>query len=473
MGRNGGATMIARSRRVHFVGVGGIGMSGIAEVLVNLGFAVSGSDLAERDTTQRLAALGATIRYGHDPSHITPGIDVVVTSSAVTADNPEVARARGLKIPVIPRAEMLAELMRMKVGVAVAGTHGKTTTTSLVGTLLHEAGLDPTVVVGGKVRTLGSNARLGQGQYLVAEADESDGSFLLLNPTVAVVTNIDPEHLDYYGDMERVREAYLTFMNRVPFYGAAVACIDSPDVRALLPRVRKPVWTYGESPEADYTARGLRVRGGATSFEVWRGEERLGPVTLHMPGRHHALNALAALIVAAELEIPFDVGVEALARFGGIHRRFELLGEIAGVIVVDDYGHHPAEIVATIRAAREGFDRRLVVVFQPHRFSRTRDLFEEFVGAFDAADLLVLTDIYAAGERPIPGVSGEALYAALVRHGRMPVHFVPERAAVAAAVRALLAPGDLVLVLGAGDIARCGHELTGLLAQGAEAAAPA
>jgi UDP-N-acetylmuramate--alanine ligase len=473
MGRNGGATMVARSRRVHFVGVGGIGMSGIAEVLVNLGFAVSGSDLAERDTTERLAALGATIRYGHDPAHVSPDIDVVVTSSAVTADNPELARARALRIPVIPRAEMLAELMRMKVGVAVAGTHGKTTTTSLAGALLHEGGLDPTVVVGGKVRTLGSNARLGQGQYLVAEADESDGSFLLLSPTIAVVTNIDPEHLDYYGDMERVREAYLTFMNRVPFYGAAVACIDSPGVRALLPRVRKPVWTYGESAEADYTARDVRVRGGTTSFEVWRGGERLGPVTLHMPGRHHALNALAALIVAAELEVPFEVGIGALARFGGVHRRFELLGEVGGVMVVDDYGHHPAEIIATIRAAREGFDRRLVVVFQPHRFSRTRDLFEGFISAFDAADLLVLTEIYPAGEKPIPGTTAEALYGELARRGRVPVRFVPERAAVAAAVRALLAPGDLVLVLGAGDIARCAHELTSLLAEGVEVAPPA
>ncbi len=473
MGRNGGATMVARSRRVHFVGVGGIGMSGIAEVLVNLGFAVSGSDLAERDTTRRLAALGANIRCGHDPSHITPDIDVVVTSSAVTADNPEVARARALKIPVIPRAEMLAELMRMKIGVAVAGTHGKTTTTSLVATLLHEGGLDPTVMVGGIVRTLGTNARLGQGQHLVAEADESDGSFLLLSPTIAVVTNIDPEHLDYYGDMDRAHEAYLTFMNRVPFYGATVACIDSPGVRALLPRMRKPVWTYGESLEADYTARGMRVRGGTTSFEVWRGDARLGPVTLQMPGRHHALNALAALIVAAELEIPFDVGVDALARFGGIHRRFELLGEIGGVMIVDDYGHHPAEIVATIRAAREGFDRRLVVVFQPHRFSRTRDLFDDFVGAFDAADLLVLTEIYPAGERPIAGTTGEALYSELVRRGRLPVHFVPERAAVARAVQALVAAGDLVLVLGAGDIARCAHELMALLAGGTEAVRPA
>jgi UDP-N-acetylmuramate--alanine ligase len=262
-------------------------------------------------------------------------------------------------------------------------------------------------------------------------------------------------------------------MNRVPFYGATVACIDSPGVRALLPRMRKPVWTYGESLEADYTARGMRVRGGTTSFEVWRGEQQLGPVTLQMPGRHHGLNALAALIVATELEIPFEVGVDALARFGGIHRRFELLGEVGGVMIVDDYGHHPAEIMATIRAAREGFERRLVVVFQPHRFSRTRDLFQEFVGAFDAADLLVLTEIYPAGERAIPGATGESLYRELVGRGRTPVHFVPERATVARAVRELLSPGDLVLVLGAGDIARCAHDLMALLADGgAEATRP-
>jgi UDP-N-acetylmuramate--alanine ligase len=473
-GGNGGARRGAPARRVHFVGIGGIGMSGIAEVLLNLGYPVSGSDLAERDTTLRLAALGAEVRHGHDPDRVTSDIAVVVTSSAVTGDNPEVARARALGIPVIPRAEMLAELMRVKVGVAVAGTHGKTTTTSLVAAVLHEAGFDPTMVVGGKLRTLGTNARLGQGDYLVAEADESDGSFLLLSPTVAVVTNVDPEHLDHYGNMDRVREAYLTFLNRVPFYGVGVVCADDPNLQRLLSEIRKPVRTYGESQRAEYRVRDLRVTGTATTFRVSRGDEHLGAVTLGMPGRHHALNALAAIVVGDELGVPFGVAVAALAGFGGIHRRFEVLGEVGGVMVVDDYGHHPTEIAATIRAAREGFDRRLVVVFQPHRFTRTRDLFEDFVPAFAEADVVVLTEIYAAGERPIDGVSGQALHAALVRQGGQRAHFVAERERVATVVRDLVRPGDLVLVLGAGDIGRCGSEIFALLGDRAasETAAP-
>ena len=455
--------MAGRSRRVHFVGIGGIGMSGIAEVLLNLGYSVSGSDLTESDVTRRLAALRAKISYGHEPGRITPDIDVVVMSSAVTADNLEVVRARELKIPVIPRAEMLAELMRVKAGVAVAGTHGKTTTTSLVATVLHDAGFDPTMVIGGKLRTLGTNARLGQGEYLVAEADESDGSFLLLSPMIGVVTNIDREHLDYYGSMDRVRDAYLAFINRVPFYGVAVLCLDSANVRDLLPHVRKPVRTYGESRDAEYTARDLRVEGLKTTFEVWRDEERMGPVALRMTGRHHALNALAAIVVGAELGISFETSAQALNGFGGIHRRFEVIGEVGGVTIIDDYGHHPTEIVATIGAAREGFQRRLIVAFQPHRFTRTRDLFREFIHAFDDADMLVLTDIYPAGEPPIEGVSGEALYAAIRRDGRVDARFVQERAAVAGVLRGIVRRGDVVLVLGAGDIVRSARELFGLL----------
>jgi UDP-N-acetylmuramate--alanine ligase len=469
-GCNGSATLDPEDQHVHFVGVGGIGMSGIAEVLVNLGYTVSGSDLYESDTTRRLASLGVLVTYGHDPERISPDIDVVVISSAVTPTNLEVARAAELKIPLIPRAEMLAELMRMKAGVAVGGTHGKTTTTSLVATVLHEAGLDPTMVVGGKLRAFGSNARLGQGKWLVAEADESDGSFLLLSPTVAIVTNIDPEHLDHYGSMDRVLEAYLTFVNRVPFYGLAVLCVDCVNVRGLLPHVRKRVRTYGESPDADYMARHLRIDGLKTTFEAWQGAARLGPVTLQMPGRHHALNALAAIAVATELDVPFEVSRAALGRFGGIHRRFEVIGEVNRVMIVDDYGHHPTEVMATIRAAREGFSRRLVVAFQPHRFSRTRDLFGQFLHAFDAADLLVLTEIYPAGERPIAGTSGEALYTALSSRGRADVRFVPERTAVAGMLQQLVRPGDLVLILGAGDVARCGHELLALLQSEARAA---
>jgi UDP-N-acetylmuramate--alanine ligase len=439
IGGNGRATAGPENRRVHFVGVGGIGMSGIAEVLVNLGYTVSGSDLHESDTTRRLVSLGVLVTYGHDPERISPDIDVVVISSAVTSTNPEVARATELKIPLIPRAEMLAELMRMKSGVAVGGTHGKTTTTSLVATVLHEAGLDPTMVVGGKLRAFGTNARLG-------------------------------EHLDHYGSMDRVLEAYLTFVNRVPFYGVAVLCVDCANVRSLLPHVRKRVRTYGESPDADYMARHLQIDGLKTTFEAWQGGTRLGPVTLQMPGRHQALNALAAIAVATELDVPFALSGAALGRFDGIHRRFEVIGEVNGVMIVDDYGHHPTEVAATIHAARQAFSRRVVVAFQPHRFSRTRDLFGQFLHAFDAADLLVLTEIYPAGERPIAGTSGEALYTALRRRGHVDVRFVPERTAVAEMLRQLVRPGDVVLILGAGDVARCGHELLALLQSEARAA---
>jgi UDP-N-acetylmuramate--alanine ligase len=347
---------------VHFVGIGGIGMSGIAEVLLTLGYAVSGSDLSDGDTLRRLERLGAKVTAGpHDAATVDPDVDVLVISSAVAFANPEVLRARELKIPVIQRAEMLAELMRMKSGIAVAGTHGKTTTTSLVGAVLREAGRDPTVVVGGKVRTLGTNARLGQGEYLVAEADESDGSFLLLSPIYAIVTNIDPEHLDYFGDMEKVKAAYLQFVQRVPFYGLAVLCIDNVNVRAMLPKMNKRYVTYGTAPDADWQARELRIDGMETSFEVWRGDRRLGPVRLHMPGRHYALNALAAIAVADDLGIPWRIAAHALEEFGGVHRRFEVRGEERDIVVVDDYGHHPEEIRVTLRAAREGFPRRLVV----------------------------------------------------------------------------------------------------------------
>ncbi len=466
--QHGASAVNGRRRRVYFVGIGGIGMSGIAEVLLNLGYVVSGSDLVESETTRRLERLGARVELGpHDAAHVTGEVDVLVISSAVTFANPEVARARELKIPVIPRAEMLAELMRMKYGVAVAGSHGKTTTTSLVAAVLREAGRDPTMVVGGKLRALGTNASLGMGEFLVAEADESDGTFLLLSPIVAVVTNIDREHLDYYRDMERVREAYLQFIHRVPFYGLAVLCLDNVNVRALLPQVRKRFVTYGTSPDADWQARDLRVEGLETVFEAWRGDRHLGPVRLHMPGRHHALNALAALAVAEELEIPFRIASHALEEFGGIHRRFEVKGEERGILVVDDYGHHPEEIRATLRAAREGFTRRLVVAFQPHRYSRTQDLFAEFLEAFDDAEVLLLTEIYAAGEERIEGVTGDALHQALRRRGHLDVRFVPGRDRLADALLDLARPGDLVLTLGAGDIHRTGDELLALLRAGA------
>jgi UDP-N-acetylmuramate--alanine ligase len=383
----------------------------------------------------------------------------VVISSAVKFSNPEVVRARELKIPVIPRAEMLAELMRMKTGLAVAGTHGKTTTTSLLGHVLAQANLDPTLVIGGIVKGLGSNARLGQGRFLVAEADESDGSFLLLTPAHAVVTNIDPEHLDHYGSIERVHEAYLQFINRVPFYGLAVLCIDSVAVRALLPRVRKRFVTYGLASDADLQAVHTRVDAEGTRFDVLERGRWIGEVRLRMLGRHNAQNALAVIAVASELGIAFETTTQALASFEGIHRRFEVKGEVGGVTVVDDYGHHPEEIKATLRAAREGFGRRLIAVFQPHRYTRTRDLLPEFLGAFDDADMLVLTDIYAAGEDRIEGVSGEAVYDALRRRGHADVRFVPVRADVAAALLPHLRGGDMVVTLGAGDVHKVGDDL--------------
>jgi UDP-N-acetylmuramate--alanine ligase len=454
-------------RRVHFVGIGGIGMSGIAEVLLTVGYHVSGTDLTESQATRRLRDLGAHVQIGsHDAAHVDPSTDVLVISSAVTFANPEVARARDLRIPVIPRAEMLAELMRMQFGIAVAGTHGKTTTTSLIGSVLYEAGRDPTVVVGGRLRGPGTNARIGSGRMMVAEADESDGTFLLLSPIVAVVTNIDVEHLEHFGNIENVREAYRRFVSRVPFYGLAVLCIDSVNVRALLPQVNKRFVTYGTSSDAEWQARDLAVEELQTTFALWRGDVHLGAVRLPMPGRHNALNALAAFAVAAELGIPWRITAHALNEFGGVHRRFEVRGEEQGVLVVDDYAHHPEEISATLQAAREAYDRRRVVVFQPHRYTRTRDLFTEFLGAFDDASTLVLTDVYAAGEDPIEGVSAEALFHAFKKRGHLDVHYVAERERVAERMLDVLQAGDLMLTLGAGDVHRTGDEVLAMLRSG-------
>jgi UDP-N-acetylmuramate--alanine ligase len=451
--------LFKKSRHIHFVGIGGVGMSGIAEVLLHLGHVVSGSDIVETEVCRRLVRLGARVTYGHRAEAVDDAIDVVVISSAVKYANPEIVQARALKIPVIPRAEMLAELMRMKWGIAIAGTHGKTTTTSLISAIVSRAGLDPTVVIGGKVHSLGSNAQFGKGDLMVAEADESDGTFLLLSPAIAVVTNIDPEHLDYYGDMDRVRSAYLEFINRVPFFGAAVLCLDDVTIRGLLPQVRKRVITYGTSPDADFVARELSVCGMETRFRAEHAGKSLGDLTVRLPGRHQALNALAALAVAGELDVDFETVQESLAEFGGIHRRFEVCGEVGGVMVVSDYGHHPAEIRATLSAAREGFGRRIVVLFQPHRYTRTRDLFGDFLDAFDAADTLLVTDIYAAGEDPIEGVTGEVLYGALKRRGHLDVGYVPDHRGLVSAVQPLLRPGDLVVVLGAGSIHEVGDRL--------------
>jgi len=454
------SSLLARQRRLHFVGIGGAGMSGIAELSLQLGFAVSGCDQRESAATRRLASLGAQIELGHHPSHLSAALDALVISSAIKFSNPEVARARDLKIPVIARAEMLGELLRMaKLGIAVAGTHGKTTTTALVALILEEAGLDPTVAVGGNIRNSGSNVRLGHGDFMVAEADESDASFLLLLPTVAIVTNIDPEHLDHYGTMERVREAYVNFVNRVPFYGTAVVCIDSVNVRGLVPLVRKPLITYGLAADANLRAEKIVIDGLSTRFEVIADGRSFGTVTIPAPGVHVALNSLAAIGVALELGIDFAVAARALAKFGGIQRRFEIKGEKAGRLVLDDYAHHPAEVRATLGAARAAFKRRIVAVFQPHRFTRVRDLFDEFLGAFDEAGALFLLDIYPAGEDPIQGVSSRRLYEALRARGHLEAHYLEGERSLAREVAKASRPGDLIVTLGAGDVYRLGPEI--------------
>ena len=448
--------------QVHFVGIGGIGMSGIAEVLINLGYRVSGSDLKESETTRRLARLGARLEIGHRAENLVSA-DVVVISSAVRQDNPEVLAARARKIPVIPRAEMLAELMRLKYAVAVAGSHGKTTTTSMVATVMNAAGLDPTAVVGGKVNVLGSNAKLGKSDLMVVEADESDGSFLKLHPSIAVVTNIDPEHLDHFGSLDALRNAFVEFCNRVPFYGLNVLCLDHPNVQALLPHVGKRVVTYGTSHTADYRLEGVTLDGFSTRFHAFRHEQALGEFTVRMVGAHNAMNALAVIAVAEEMEIPLPVVRTALAEFAGVQRRFTVRGEARGIMVVDDYGHHPAEVMATLAGARRAFGRRLVVIFQPHRYTRTRDLLSEFATAFNDADVLVVLGIYAASEEPIPGISGDALARAIRSHGHRDVTFVERRADAAAVLLPRLREGDLVLTLGAGDVTQVGPELLQLL----------
>lgn len=451
--------MLQKKHRVHFVGIGGIGMSGIAEVLLNLGYVVTGSDLHENDATKRLRSLGAQVFVGHQEDNIAANPSVVVISTAVKYSNPEVLEARRRQIPVIARAEMLAELMRMKYGVAVAGSHGKTTTTSMISAVLSTAGLDPTMVIGGRVHMLGTNAKMGQGEILVAEADESDGSFLLLSPIIAVVTNIDREHMDYHQTMESLNDSFLAFINKVPFYGLAVLCLDNANVCALLPKVKKRWTTYGLSSEADFVARDLHMNAASIEFSVLHRAKPLGKLRLHLPGRHSATNALAAVAVAQELEIPFSHVAEALDAFTGIHRRFEIKGEPKGVMIIDDYGHHPAEIRATIGAIRDSWKRPLTVIFQPHRYSRTRDLFDEFLTAFEGADRLILTEVYPAGEDAIPGVNSESLYQAIKRKGHMEVEFMPDKSQIAKALAERLNPSDIVLTLGAGDIYKVGEEL--------------
>jgi UDP-N-acetylmuramate--alanine ligase len=461
--RDPGGLALGRTKHLHFVGIGGIGMSGIAELVANLGYRVSGSDVRRTDLTDRLATLGIDVRVGHDAANIGDA-DVVIVSSAVTPDNPEVAAARSRRVPVIPRAEMLAELMRLRTGIAIAGAHGKTTTTSMVALMLERAGLDPTAVIGGRLSAFGSNARLGRGPYMVAEADESDRSFLMLSPTLAVITNIDREHMEAYGSFDRLLAAFTEFAGRVPFYGAVIACIDDPPVAAIVPRLARPVITYGFSAGANVRGESPVTDGaGGRCVVTGRGELRLS-----VPGVHNLRNALAAVAVGLELGVPFDRIAAALSEFHGAERRYQTRGTARGVTVIDDYGHHPTEIAAVLEAARAGKPSRIVAVFQPHRYSRTRDLLNEFGPALALADVVVLTDIYAAGEPPLPGATVDAL-AQAVSERVTDLHVVRDLAGVPAAVAALARPGDVVITLGAGSIGAASDRILAALA-GAPAA---
>jgi UDP-N-acetylmuramate--alanine ligase len=450
-------------QRIHLVGIGGIGMSGIAEVLLTLGYSVSGSDVKLSNITERLQNLGATIFEGHKAAN-ADGAHVVVTSSAVKADNPEVIEAHKCKIPVIPRAEMLAELMRLKYGIAVAGAHGKTTTTSMVASVLAEAHLDPTFVVGGRVNQAGTTARLGKGEYFVVEADESDRSFLMLAPVVAVVTTIDREHLDQYSSLEDIQGAFVQFVNRVPFYGAVILCIDEPNVQAIVPSVKRPIITYGTSTQADLVISDVKLEGLGSEFRLtYRGEDLGLFRLLHPPGMHNVRNAAAAAAVALYLNVPADLIREGLAKFAGVGRRFDIKGVINDITVVDDYGHHPAEIRATLEAARGCKFNRLLVLFQPHRYTRTQHLWDDFCRAFNQADILVLIDIYAASEAPIPGITSEALANAIREAGHKNVHYFRSMQEGIVFLLKQARPGDAILTIGAGSVSRASGELMVLL----------
>jgi UDP-N-acetylmuramate--alanine ligase len=454
-----GHVLLASSQRIHFIGIGGIGMSGIAEILLTMGYPVSGSDLRRSPATDRLESMGARIFEGHAALNAAAS-DVVVTSSAVSKTNPEVVEARARKIPVIQRAEMLAELMRLKYGIAVAGMHGKTTTTSMTAAVLAGGGLDPTVVVGGRVNALGSNARLGNSQYLVAEADESDRSFLKLSPILAIITNLDREHMDCYRDLADVESAFVEFMDKLPFYGASTVCIDNAMLRAILPRVRRKLYTYGESADADFRLQVLAKEPHChATFEVNFKGLLLGPFHLHVPGRHNILNATAAIAIGVQLGIAPEQIAAGLATYRGVDRRFQEKGTVRGVTVVDDYGHHPTEILATLQAARECGYKRIHVLFQPHRFTRTRDLMAEFATAFVDADTLQVLDIYAASEEPIPGIDAPTLVQQIAAGGPTAVHYAPSVGEAVEALAAAAKEGDVILTLGAGSVSHAGSLL--------------
>ncbi len=456
-------------KKIHFIGIGGAGMSGIAEVLINLSYEVSGSDIRESKVTERLIAKGATVYIGHESFNVKD-CDVVVTSTAVDKENVEVAAALKQRIPVIPRAEMLAEIMRFRFGIAIAGTHGKTTTTSLLAVLMTEGGLDPTFVIGGLLNSAGTNAKLGESHYLVAEADESDASFLHLQPMIAVVTNIDEDHMGTYGgDFQQVKDAFSSFLHQLPFYGLAVMCVDDENIRELIPSISKPILSYGINVSADFQALDVHQENFRTNFNLKRiGRDELLPLTLNMPGQHNVLNALAAIAVASELGVPDEAIAAGLSQFKGVGRRFQINGSVAlpdgEVMLLDDYGHHPREIIATIKAIREGWpDKRLVLAFQPHRYSRTQDLFEDFVDVLNEVDVLVLLDVFAAGEKPIAGSDGPALSKAIRQRGKLIPIFVKDIEQLPYVLKDVLMPGDIVMTSGAGNIGAASSKLDGQL----------
>lgn len=448
--------------RIHMVGIGGTGMCGIAEVLLNLGYQVSGSDLQENEATQRLARLGARIFHGHAAENVGEA-DVVVISSAVREDNVEVVQAKARKIPVIPRAEMLAELMRMKYGIAVAGAHGKTTTTSMTAMVLELAGLDPTVIVGGRLNTLGANARLGEGDFIVAEADESDRSFLYLSPFIAVLTNIDEEHLDQYGSLEEIKKTFVNFANKVPFYCPVILCLDDPNLQSIIPAIERKIISYGFSSQADIQARDFTFSEFSSQATLYAYGRKLGRLKLNVPGKHNILNAMAATAVGLDLDLPARTILRALEEYSGTDRRFELKATVGNIMIIEDYAHHPTEIRVTLEAAQTGWDRRLVVVFQPHRYTRLARLLPEFATSFNQADVLLVTEIYAAGEDPVEGVCGRVLFEAIQQFGHKNVLFEPALDRIPERLASLLAPNDMLLVLGAGNVSRIIPETIKLL----------
>ena len=450
--------MFGKTKHIHLVGIGGAGMSGIAEVLLNLGFKVSGSDLRQTEVTDRLSKLGSAMSIGHSETNIKSA-DVLVVSSAIPESNVELVAAKENKIPIISRIEMLAELMRMKYSIAVGGTHGKTSTTAMIASVLEYGELDPTVVDGGIITGLGSNVRLGDSEFVVVEADEAYGSIKKISPTIAVVTNIDNDHLDYYQTMDEIKKVFLNFVNRVPFYGVAIVCLDEENIQELVPKIEKRFITYGIETGADFTATEIQVDGTGSSYKVNRNGEVWGKIHINFPGRHNVANSLAAVAVGSELDVPIETIAQALQAFPGVHHRFELLGKVNDILVVDDYGHHPTEIKSTLRAARDTYDRRVVAIFQPHRYSRVSLLAKDFARCFYQADVLIVTEVYSALEDPIEGVSGEMLAKSIRDYGHKNVIYIPDKEKIADSVCSLIQPGDLVITLGAGDIWMVGKEI--------------